>query len=336
MQNKQGRKKPARQIIFTLLTCMGMLWASLPALSQTPDTLITKLDSLLKKKDSVGQVNNTAPSAFTETTNITFPGYFILLGSDMKQAFTKPFHMKKKDWGMAGKFLLLEAALSFADKPVQRNGLDLRNNNAGVRNISSYVTRFGGLYEVYTILALGGYGFIFKDQKLKTTTLLATQAYLTGGALEMALKFLSGRQRPNYYDVNSPEASGKFRGPFYSGRDAAGNKINSSFPSGHTTVAFAAATVFAMEYRDKPLVPIISYTAATLIGLSRITENKHWLTDIVAGAAIGFLTGQQVVNNYHRYAKIKNDEARKKKNTLTFNLQYAFGQLQPGLVYAFH
>lgn len=317
------------------LGCFCLLLAHLSGVSQNPDTLLNKLDSLLKKKDTVGQVNNTDPSAFSQNTIITFPGYFILLGSDMKQAFTKPFHMQKKDWGMAGKFVLLEAALSLADKPVQRNGLDLRNNNRGVQNVSSYVTRFGGVYEVYTMLALGSYGFIFKDQKLKTTTLLATQAYLTGGALEMALKFLSGRQRPNYYDANSPEPRPRFHGPFFSGRDAEGNTINSSFPSGHTTVAFAAATVFAMEYKDKPLVPILSYTAATLIGLSRITENKHWLTDIVAGAAIGFLTGQQVVNNYHRYAKIRNAEA-KKKNTLSFQLNYSFGQLQPGLLYTFN
>jgi hypothetical protein len=33
-----------------------------------------------------------------------------------------------------------------------------------------------------------------------------------------------------------------------------------------------------MEYKDRPLVPLISYSAATLIGLSRITENAHWIT----------------------------------------------------------
>jgi membrane-associated phospholipid phosphatase len=77
------------------------------------------------------------------------------------------------------------------------------------------------------------------------------------------------------------------------------------FLRGHTTLAFAAATVYAMEYRNKPLIPVLAYTAASLIGLSRITENKHWATDVVAGAALGYLSGRQVVNNYHRYAKLK-------------------------------
>lgn len=329
---QHGSKKPVK----ALLGALAFVMVSLLGNAQRPDTLINKLDSLKKQSDTTGkQINNTDKSAFTENTVITLPAYFILLGSDMKQAFTKPFHMKG-DWGNAVKFILAEVALSFADKPIQRNALDLRNNNESVRSISDYVTRFGGTYEIYTLVAMGSYGFIFKHQKLKTTTLLATQAYLTGGAFGSVFKMLSGRQRPNYINVGSNYTASTFHGPFYKNTDAAGNKINSSFPSGHTTVAFAAATVFAMEYRNKPLVPIISYTAATLIGLSRITENKHWLTDVVAGAALGFLTGQQVVNNYHRYAKIKNGEAAAaaaKKNTLSFTLDYSTGRMLPGLVY---
>lgn len=319
--------------LFLLTT--GLFLVSSNSFSQKPDTLIKKLDSLQKSTDTTGkQINNTAPAAFNENTVMTPKAYFILLGSNMKQAFTKPFHMKKKDIGNALRFILLEAALTFADKPIQRNALDLRNNNSTVRGISDYVTRFGGTYEVYTLLGLGAESFIFKNQKLKTTTLLATQAYLTGGAVESVVKFLSGRERPTYYDPNVSGPSGRFHGPLYKGTDINGNKVNSSFPSGHTTVAFAAATVFAMEYKNKPLVPIISYTAATLIGLSRITENKHWLTDIIAGAALGFLTGQQVVNNYHRYQKIKSGEATR-KGTLSFNLDYSMGSVMPGVIYKF-
>lgn len=305
--------------------------------SQQPDTLIKKLDSLQQKTDSSGkQINITDPSAFNENTIITPAAYFILLWSDIKQAFTTPFRLQKRDWKNVGYFALAEVALSFADKPIQGNALTLRSDNKTVRGISDYVTRFGGTYEIYTLLALGAQGFIFKNQKLKTTTLLATQAYLTGGAVGSTVKFLTGRQRPTYYDPNANGPAGKFNGPFRTGRDIDGNKVNSSFPSGHTTVAFAAATVFAMEYKNNPLIPIISYSAATLIGLSRITENKHWATDILAGAALGFLTGQQVVNNYHRYAKLRNGEAKKAAGTTTFNLNYQFGQIMTGVVYRFN
>ncbi len=303
--------------------------------SQKKDTLITKLDSLSRKTDSAGaQKNNINPAAYNENTKITFSSYFILLGSDLKQEITAPFHSTKKDWGRVAKFTLVEGGLFFADEPLQKFAFNLRNNNAGVRNIGKYVTNFGGVYEAYLLGSLGAYGFIFKKEKIKTTTLLATQAYITGGAMESLLKFLSGRQRPSFYDPNADDPEPKFHGPFSSaGKDINGRRLNSSFPSGHTTVAFAAATVFAMEYKNHPLISIISYSAATLIGLSRITENKHWITDVLAGAALGYLTGRQVVNNYHRYAKLK--APKQKKNSVSFNLQYYNHQLIPGLIYRF-
>lgn len=326
----------AKKATVWLFSITASLLICVATCAQKPDTLIKKLDSLQKKTDTTSkQVNNTAPSAFNENTVITPAAYFILLWSDTKQAFTSPFHLRKKDLANVGYFALAEAALSFADEPIQENALTLRGNSKTVRGISDYVTRFGGTYEIYTLLGLGAESFVFKNQKLKTTTLLATQAYIVGGAVEVAVKFLTGRQRPNY-NLSSGNPEPTFHGPFYTGNDVNRTYIDGSFPSGHTTVAFAAATVFAMEYMNKPLVPIISYTAATLIGLSRITENKHWLTDILAGAALGYLTGQQVVNNYHRYAKIRNGEAKKKLGTTTFNLQYQQGQLMPGIVYRFN
>jgi PAP2 superfamily protein len=299
------------------------------------DTLVKKLDSLRIKKDSTGaQENNISEKAYNENTKFRFGSYFILLGSDLKQEITAPFHFKKKDWLRLGELTLATGALLFTDEPVQRFALKLKDSSKAVRNTSQFVTKFGGLYEAYTLAALGAYGFIFKNEKMQTTTLLATQAYLTGGAMQYILKFISGRQRPYFYNANAVEAEPRFHGPFSkSGKDINGKRLNSSFPSGHTTVAFAAATVFALEYKDKPFVPILSYSVATLIGLSRITENKHWVTDVFFGAVLGYYTGKQVVNNYHRYAKLK--APNQKKNSVSFNLEYFEGRLLPGMVYRF-
>jgi membrane-associated phospholipid phosphatase len=315
-----------KQICYLLL----FIPFSFAAYSQQPDTLIKKLDSLSLKKDN-GQVNNTAPEAYNEQTKITFRSYFILLGSTLKQEFTKPFHMKKKDWGKLGAFALATVAVSFADEPVQKQALKFRTNNIEAAKVSKYITNFGGLYEFYGLGAVGAYAFIFKNQKLKTTTLLATQAYLTGAIVESALKYLTGRTRPSYY---SPafEAEPTFKGPFGNlSKDYQGGRSNSSFPSGHATVAFAAATVYAMEYKSTIWVPILSYSLATMISASRITENKHWTTDVFVGAVLGYLSGRHIVNNYHRYAKLK--APQQPKNTISFNLQYDYGQFRPGLIY---
>src|SRR6478672_9016076 len=88
--------------------------------SQKPDTLIKKLDSLGRKTDSAGgQSNNINTVAYNETTRITFSSYFILLGSDLKQEITAPFHFTRKDWGTVAKFVLVEGALFLVDESVQ-------------------------------------------------------------------------------------------------------------------------------------------------------------------------------------------------------------------------
>ena len=300
---------------------------------QQKDTLIKKLDSLSYKADSAGkQINNTTEGAYNQQTKLSFRTYFILLGSDLKQDFTKPFHMKKREWAKFGAFVLATGVLSFADEPVQQWALKLRNTNPQVAKVGKYITNFGGIYETYTLAGLGAYGLIFKNQKLKTTTLLATQAYITGSIIETVVKFLTGRKRPSYYDP-SQEAQPKFTGPFSSSRSYNGTKSNSSFPSGHATVAFAAATVFAMEYKSTIWVPIFAYSAASLISASRITENKHWITDIFVGGVLGYLTGRQIVNNYHRYAKLK--APKMSKNSVSFNMQYNYNHLEPGITYTF-
>lgn len=297
---------------------VGRIWKQLDSLARLPDTI---------PKDVQFQDIQHA------TTPISIPGYFTLLGSNMKQQITAPFHASSKDWKEVGVFTAFTAALAFADVPIQKQAFDLRVNSATVRKVSRFITNFGGPYETYTLASLAAYGFLFKNEKTLNTTLLATQAYLTGGMIESVAKYLSGRQRPSYYGVDTM-GTPRFHGPIsILGRKYNGQTVSSSFPSGHTTVAFAAATVFAMEYRNKPWVPILSYSAASLIGVSRITENRHWATDVLVGAALGYLSGRQVVRNYHRYAYLKT--TRQKPSPVSFQLQYNFGQIMPGLVYRF-
>ena len=64
-----------------------------------------------------------------------------------------------------------------------------------------------------------------------------------------------------------------------------------SFPSGHTATAFMTATMLNKEYGYKsPWVGIGAYSVATATGLMRIANNKHWLSDVLAGAGIGIIT----------------------------------------------
>lgn len=65
---------------------------------------------------------------------------------------------------------------------------------------------------------------------------------------------------------------------------------HNSFPSGHTTQAFAAATFLSEEYKDTyKWMPYASYTIASSVGLLRIANNRHYISDVLVGAGIGFL-----------------------------------------------
>ena len=294
------------------------------------DTFLREDRDSLQDKTAIRYNCETRDTAlpFTET-RISTSRYFSLLGGNFKQILVKPFKMEKMDWKYLSIAAVIGGALAFGDEPVQRFAVNLRHENKSLRRTSSMVTGFGDNYGVYTLGALGAYSYVFKKEKMRTTALLASQAYITSAVLASALKFLTVRTRPSFYQPPA-QAEPSFFGPFVTKTGYNGNRTNTSFPSGHTTSAFAIATVFAKQYKDRPWIPAVAYSTATLVGLSRITENKHWVTDIFAGAALGYVTGLQAVKNYRKHSGTTIPGREKK---LSFNLQYNYGTLMPGFVY---
>lgn len=246
--------------------------------------------------------------------------YINMVGYNLKEAFTKPFHLNATEVNQLTDFTFLIVGLGMLDEPVQKAAMPIKKNHTFLSDVSHTISGFGAEYQLYTLAALGTYSLIFKNEKLKNTTLLATQAWITAGSVGTLVKIFTGRDRPSYYSYDETAS------PTFHGLNK--NSYSSSFPSGHTFSAFSVATVFAMEYKDKPLVPIFAYSAATLVGLSRITENKHWVTDVFAGAVLGYLSGRQAVNNYH----IRKG-AKKKSFTYSIGMNYSGGQLIPSVIF---
>lgn len=124
------------------------------------------------------------------------------------------------------------------------------------------------------------------------------EAIGVSGVVTTVLKDVVGRARPYVSADTNPH-------DFRSGRSLIGGGDDYvSFPSGHATVAFAAAAVATSEsQRWWPqgvwVVAPVMYGGATLVGLSRMYNNAHWASDIVAGAAIGTFAGLKVVRFNH-------------------------------------
>jgi membrane-associated phospholipid phosphatase len=125
-----------------------------------------------------------------------------------------------------------------------------------------------------------------------------TEAVVVATGITGMLKGLLGRSRL-YVTADTNPRDFKF-GKGFSGED------RSSFPSGHTTVAFAAASSVTSEaQRIWPghtwIVAPVMYGGATLVGLSRMYHNKHWASDVVLGAGIGTFSGLKVVRYSHAH-----------------------------------
>lgn len=138
----------------------------------------------------------------------------------------------------------------------------------------------GGMYIV---------GLAAGNKKTETAALLTSKAVVITGAYTFLFKAAFQRERPA---ETGPSDSGNWGGPFAGFHDNA-------FPSGHSSVAFAAATVLSSYYRDHLWVGITTYTLASLVAMSRIYDNKHWASDVVAGAALGYAIGRTVLNRHH-------------------------------------
>jgi hypothetical protein len=121
------------------------------------------------------------------------------------------------------------------------------------------------------------------DGRAKETGLLAAEALINSTIVSQALKGVSERQRPQV-DNSS--------GEFFDG--------GSSFPSGHAINSWAVATVIASEYGPRhPAVRYVSYALATVIGVSRYTGRRHFLSDVLAGSAMGYGIGRYVYHQHH-------------------------------------
>jgi hypothetical protein len=95
-----------------------------------------------------------------------------------------------------------------------------------------------------------------------------------------------------------------------------------TFPSGHTATAFFGATVLAHEYQDShPELVIAGYTLATATGALRIANNKHWVTDVLLGSAIGIASAELA---YILYPKVRTQWQKLNRFTLTPQVSPAY------------
>lgn len=107
-----------------------------------------------------------------------------------------------------------------------------------------------------------------------------------------------------------------------------------SFPSGHTATAFAAATILHKEYglTRSPWYSVGGYAIATTTGVMRTLNNRHWVSDVLVGAAIGIVSvdlgyfiGDVIFKDKGMKLKYRHDKADLQRTPSFFNLSMGVG-----------
>jgi PAP2 superfamily len=143
--------------------------------------------------------------------------------------------------------------------------------------------------------AVYGAGRATGNRDMAAVGLHTAEAVFVGDMITGSIKMVAGRKRP-YLSPDNPYAFRLFGG-------FKGDSVR-SFPSGHTTSAFAAAAAATAEagYQwkaGKPFVGTVLFGAAGIVGLSRMYNNAHWASDVAVGAAIGTFVGWKVTRYAH-------------------------------------
>ena len=201
------------------------------------------------------------------------------LSSDIGAYFTAPLHWEAKDWAWFGGSLAAIAAAHHYDSDVRTHFIKTEGPTVGekshdLEDIVPTVAVLGATW-LYAGIIDNAAGHHESWDMLESAGLSAVSAY--------AFKFVAGREDP--YQTSDPNEW---------------LKGGSSFPSLHSTAAFAVGTVLAESGNDEYrwIRRLLGYGLGAGTSYLRLKHNQHWLSDTVAGAALGMASAHFVMNRH--------------------------------------
>ena len=260
---------PRRSLCADQFSSPGLQLA--PATNDATSVSVERRDYLLSYQDEKG------PKKYLEW-----------LWKDPVNLLTRPAFWDGEQWKTFG----IEAGITGGLLPLDNTVRDVVHDNKTASlddGLNTVRTITGaGAYYFAASGAIFGSGLIVQNEKLADSGFLAFESVAYAGGLEEGLKFVTGRKRPN-----SARNQFQFQGP-------SGRGFNSSFVSGESTVAFAFASSVS-EVWQNPWVTWPLYMFAGAVGAQRITDNKHWLSDVVGGAFLGEAVGKTIVRMHYSH-----------------------------------
>lgn len=206
---------------------------------------------------------------------------FNTLVKDHALLWSSPFRSRNAALRTVLPFAAATAVALTLDRTVA-NGLP--NTRDQVRY--SKAVSLAGTY--YTLGAAAGafiaLGAATHNGRAVETGLLAAEAVAHTESIAQMLKYAAGRERPDFGEGA--------RGRFWHRQQ--------SFPSGHAMGSWAVATVISKEYSHNRFIKYGIYALPLLVSASRVGAQRHFVSDVVAGGAVGHLLGRWLFHRHHR------------------------------------
>jgi membrane-associated phospholipid phosphatase len=193
--------------------------------------------------------------------------------ADVGAYFTAPLHWDGRDWAWFGGSLLAIGLAHRYDSQVRTHFV---GSGAAPPNLNSEDTKDA----IPTAAVLGGtwaFALLTRDSDGYREGWAMLEAAALSGVTAYALKFAVGRQTPQ----QATDPNEWFKG-------------GASFPSLHSTAAFAVGTVLAESGNDdyRLLRRMLGYGLGLATSYERLKHNAHWLSDTAAGAALGIYSAR--------------------------------------------
>lgn len=212
-----------------------------------------------------------------EVESIVFKDY---LASYPQSVLHAPkFYVQEKP-ELVALFALGTGGLYFIDKQIA-NSVSC-DESGRMNDVYAVVSGFGDAKYVFPALgatALSAY--ILDADELLDMSLVSIKSAVLSSAATYTLKTVIRRGLPE-----------EQRGEKFIGLGFGISKREKSFPSGHSTLAWSIAPVIAAYYPDQAWVKPLVYTLAGAVSFSRLAQDKHWASDVFAGALIGYSAAQ--------------------------------------------
>jgi membrane-associated phospholipid phosphatase len=200
------------------------------------------------------------------------------LGSDIKAYFTAPLHWDENEWLWFGGALAAIGAAHHYDTDVRKH---FTQNLAPGQSVNSEDVH-DAIPTAAVFLATFGYANLIGSSDGRNEAWNMLEAAGLSGVTAYALKYAGGREGPD--QTSDPNEWLKGSG--------------GSFPSFHSTAAFAVGTVLAESGSDdyRWLRRLLGYGLGVATSYERLKHNQHWLSDTVAGAALGTASARFTMN----------------------------------------